>query len=62
MSGKFPNFVELLPSCQSSSQNEHFVSIIKHLLNVFRSALFHTKTRICLKYFINDCGSNIQIK
>ena len=22
----------------------------------FRSALFHMKTRVCLKYFVNDCA------
>ena len=27
----------------------------KQKLNFFRSALFHMKSRVCLKYFVNDC-------
>ena len=27
----------------------------KQKLNFSRSALFHMKTRVCLKYFVNDC-------
>ena len=25
-------------------------------MNFFRSALFHIKTRVCLKYFVHDCS------
>ena len=57
-SGKSSKFIWL--SAQSSSQNENFVSISKKLLkkkklNFSGSALFHIKTRVCLKFFVNDC-------
>ena len=55
LSGKSQNFIELLPSAQSSSQNKNSVSTNKNQkLNFSRSALFHMKTRVCLKYFVND--------
>ena len=50
-----------MPSAQSSSRNENFVSTSKNLLkkqkfNFSGSAQFHMKTRVCLKYFVNDCS------
>ena len=44
--------MELLPSAQPSSQNENFVCTE----NFSHSSLFHVKTRVCLKYFMNDCS------
>ena len=32
----------------------------KQKLNFFHSALFHLKTRVSLKYFVNDCRSVIE--
>ena len=57
--GKCNNFIELLPSAQSSSRI-HFCqyqqkSAEKQKWNFFHSALFHIKTRVCLKYFVNNC-------
>ena len=50
--------MELLPSAQFSSWNEVFVRTSKNLLKIkielFRSALFNIKARICLKYFVNN--------
>ena len=61
ISEKSQNGIELLPSGQSSSQNEIFVSTSKNLLkkqklNFSLSALCRIKTRVCLKYFVNDCS------
>ena len=43
---------------QSSCQSENFFNIIeKQKLNFSRIVLFHMKNRVCLKYFLNDCGS-----
>ena len=49
----------------SSAQNENFVSTCKNLpekrkLNSTHSALFHMKTRVCLKYFTNDYRPTIR--
>ena len=57
ISGKSQNFIELLPSAQSSSRNESFVSTSKNSLKNRKLTLllFHTKTRVCLEYFVNDC-------
>ena len=30
-------------------------------LNFSRSALFHMKTKVSLKYFVKDCGSKVKI-
>ena len=57
ISGKSQNFIEELSSAHSS-QNKNFVSFSTNLLkklNFFLSRLFHMKTRVCLKYFVNDC-------
>ena len=59
-SGKSQNFIELLPTAQSFSQNENLVRTSKNLLkkrklNFSRSALFHMENRVCVKYFVNDC-------
>ena len=49
----------LLPNAQSSSRNKKIISTNKNLLKIrldfSRSALFHMKTRVYLKYFVNDC-------
>ena len=29
--------------------------VLKNKLNFSHSALFHMKTRVCLKYVVNDC-------
>ena len=47
-------------STQSSCQNQHFLNTRKKLfksriLNFYHRALFHVKTRVSLKYFVNDC-------
>ena len=59
ISEKCLNFIEWWPSFQSSCQNENFVNASKKLLknryNFSRSALFHMKTRVSLKYFVNGC-------
>ena len=48
--------MQLLPSAQSSSRKENFASSSKKQnLNLSYSALFHVKTTVCLKYFVNDC-------
>ena len=49
-----------MSSAQSYYRNEKFVSTNKNLqqkqkFNFSRSALFHMKTRVYLKYFVNDC-------
>ena len=31
----------------------------KRKLKFFRRALFHMKTKVCLKYFVNDCRRKI---
>ena len=58
MSGKCLNFIEWYPSAYSFYQNENFVNTKKTLekqkLNFSPSALFHLKTRVSLKYFLND--------
>ena len=46
------NFIWKLPSAQSFSRNKNFVSASKNLRNFSCSALFHMKTRVCLKYFV----------
>ena len=60
ISRKSQKFIELWPSTQSPPQKMKILSILtktpeKWKLNFFRSALFHMKTRICLKYFVYDC-------
>ena len=49
------------PSAESPCQN--FVNtsekFLKNKLNFSRSALFQIKTRVSLKYFVNDCSSRI---
>ena len=44
ISGKSQNFIELLPSAQSSSPNENFVSIENFVSTFSRNALFYMKT------------------
>ena len=48
------------PSAQCSFRNENFVNtskkMLKTVIELFRSALFHMKTRASLKYFVNECG------
>ena len=53
----------IIPSAQSSSRNNHFVSASKSLQRLYfsRSALFRMKTRVCLKYFVNDCSNQKHI-
>ena len=55
---KVSNFIELLPSAQSSCQNVNFASTSKNLLKDrdWTFPAFHMKTRVCLKYFVNDCS------
>ena len=58
--GKSQSFIELQPSAQSLSRNENFVKTSKknpekQKLNFSRSALYHMKTRVGLKYFVHDC-------
>ena len=36
----------------------HYFSFI----TISRSAVFHTKTRVCLKYFLHDCSYIICLK
>ena len=58
--GKCKNFVELLPSAQSSSQNGNFINTSKNLLKN-RNWAFHMKTRVCLKYFVHGCWTNFTL-
>ena len=49
------------PSAQSSCQSGNFntslqTTLEKQKLKFSRSVLFHMKTRISLKHFVNDCG------
>ena len=30
--------------------------LLKSKIELFRSALFHVKASVCLKYFVNDCS------
>ena len=58
-SGNSQNILELLPSSQSSFQKKTFCqfqqkSPEKQKLNFSHSALFHMKTRVCLRYFVNE--------
>ena len=55
---KVSNFIELLPSAQSSCRNLNFASTSKNLLKDrnWTFPAFHMKTRVCLKYFVNDCS------
>ena len=51
--------MERQPSAQPPYQNEYFANtskkpLKKQKLNFSRSALFHLKTRVSLKYFVND--------
>ena len=55
--------MELLPRAYYSSQNKNFVSTCKNFLKkinwTFAAViflLFLIKTRVFLKYFLNDCG------
>ena len=62
MSEESQYFIQLLPSAQYSSQIENFVSTSKNLLkkhkfSFSRSVLFHMKTKVGPKYFVNDCSS-----
>ena len=58
MSRKSQNFIKQLSSAQSSSQIKNYVSTgkspEKQKSNFSRNAIFHMKTRVCLKYFVND--------
>ena len=58
---KSQNFIEGESSGHSSCQNENFVhskkkKVSKQKINFSHSPLFHMKTKICLKYFVNDCS------
>ena len=60
---KISNFIELLLSAQSSSRNENFVSTSKNFLKnrnwtfpVVRYFTWKTESRVCLRYFLNDCS------
>ena len=58
---KISKLYKLLPRAPSSSRNEHFANTSKkspekQKLN-FCSALFHMKSKACLKYFVSDCSS-----
>ena len=58
ISEKSQNLIELFPSAYSSTRNKNLhwqKSPEKQNLNVSRSAPFYMKTRVCLKYFVNDC-------
>ena len=48
---KSENFIKLLPGSLSLPRNENFVSISKKIL---KSAPFHMKTTVCLKFLLND--------
>ena len=60
VSEKFLNFIESQPRVQSPCKNEYFVNtskktLEKQKLNISLSALLDMKTRVSLKYFVNDC-------
>ena len=62
ISGKALNFIELQPSALFYPENENFVNISIKLLqkiNFSCSALFHIKTGVCPKYFLNGCLSKL---
>ena len=54
--------MELLPIAWSFSQNENFVCTSKNFLKnrnlIFAVVRYFTwmKTRVCVKYFVNNCG------
>ena len=48
-----------MPSAYYSCQNENFASLVKIFCTstsktLFCNALFHMKTKVCLKYSLND--------
>ena len=49
----------MIASAQSSCKNQNFVNtskkLLKNKLNFSDDKLFHMKTRVSLKYFVNDC-------
>ena len=59
ISANSQNFI-VKHSAQSSSQNGIFFDTSRKLLKnrnwIFPIALFHIKTRLCLKYFIHNCS------
>ena len=42
-------------------KNEKVSNSEKWKLNISRSALLHMKTRVCLKYFVNDCKHIVSV-
>ena len=60
---KSQDFIELLPSARPPPEIK-ILSVTrtwkkspeKKMLRFPRSALIHIKTRVCLKYLVNDCG------
>ena len=50
-----------MPSDQPSPKNYNFVITSKKQLILSLSALYHLKTRVCLKYFVNDCNYVLEI-
>ena len=60
---KSQDFIELLPSARPPPEIKILTvtrtwkkSPEKKILKFPRSALIHIKTRVCLKYLVNDCG------
>ena len=63
-SRKSQNCKQLFHSFQPSSQSKNFVDTSKKLLQnrnqkLYRISLFHMKTRVFLKYFVNDCSFTV---
>ena len=52
---KSQNLIEFMPSAYFSFQNETFVSTCKSLLIFSRIVLFHIKSSVYLRYFVNNC-------
>ena len=62
MSSLTPKIIFLsIPEKTPEKQNTRKTSR-KIEIELFRCALFHTKTRVCLKYFVHDCRLQLTYK
>ena len=56
-----PNLTPKKTFCNTSKKNEKVSNSEKWKLNISRSALLYMKTRVCLKYFVNDCKHIVSV-
>ena len=54
---KVPKLGRMIAAAKSSCRNKILLILEKQKLKFFCSALFHMKTRVSVKYFVNDCPS-----